>query len=56
MMIKLYIGNDVLELFADEGKCVMTDIFFPSEPFTKLTIYHSGNLLSGSFTELKRIW
>jgi len=56
IQMSVYIDHASVELFADEGKCVMTDIFFPSEPFTKLTIYHSGNLLSGSFTELKRIW
>jgi fructan beta-fructosidase len=56
ILMSVYLDHASVELFADDGKCVMTDICFPSEPFTKLTIHHSGNLLSGSFTELSSIW
>jgi fructan beta-fructosidase len=56
ILMSVYLDHASVELFADDGKCVMTDICFPSEPFTKLTIHHSGNLLSGSFTELGHIW
>ena len=48
-----------LELFADGGKTVMTEIFFPDEPFTKISL-RSGKkgikVRSGKVTNLKSIW
>lgn len=55
----LYIDKSSVELFADDGSVVMTDIFFPGEPFTKLrTFENSGTsvLQSGKLYQLKSIW
>jgi len=52
----IYLDHASVELFADGGQCVMTDIFFPSVPFTHM--YISGNVIlkRGSSSTLKRIW
>lgn len=55
----IYIDHSSVELFADDGRCVMTDIFFPSEPFTKVEIVTESNdlqLVNGKVTNLKSIW
>ena len=55
----IYIDHSSVELFADGGRCVMTDIFFPSEPFTKVEIVTESNdlhLVNGKVTSLKSIW
>jgi len=49
----IYLDHASVELFADRGQCVMTEIFFPSEPFQTIQIL--GNkieLLSGNITAL----
>ena len=48
-----------VELFADNGKTVMTEIFFPDEKFTKLRLIPNKGqikLTGGKITELKSIW
>ncbi len=48
-----------VELFADEGATVLTDIFFPSAPFDRLALRAEGGevtLLDGKVTELQTIW
>ncbi|MBW3545422.1 MAG: GH32 C-terminal domain-containing protein, partial [Bacteroidetes bacterium] len=48
-----------VELFADGGKTVMTDIFFPDEPFTNIKLRSEGgqlNLKSGQLNSIKSIW
>lgn len=58
--IKLHILLDVasVELFADDGLTVMTDIFFPTEDFTKISLFadKKAKLISGEVSDLKRIW
>ncbi len=59
--IKLHLFFDVAsaELFADDGATVMTEIFFPTEDFTKLSlIVEEGavDIKSGTVYELKGIW
>lgn len=47
------------ELFADGGLTVMTDTFFPSNPFDRMKIYARGGkvtLLGGSVARLDGIW
>jgi fructan beta-fructosidase len=47
------------ELFADDGATVLTDIFFPSEPFDRLVLGAEGGsftLRAGEVTELRTIW
>ncbi|MFT6811376.1 MAG: fructan beta-fructosidase [Saprospiraceae bacterium] len=55
----IYLDMSSIELFADGGKCVMTEIFFPSEPFNKVEIITEANyveLVDGRITPLKGIW
>jgi fructan beta-fructosidase len=59
--IILHIFADVasVELFAQHGKVVMTEIFFPSEEFTRMRIFgHNEHvqLISGTVYGLKSIW
>ncbi len=59
--VKMHILTDVasVELFADDGSVVITDIFFPEEDFNQLTLYSEGGavqLASGSVTALQSIW
>ncbi|WP_116125510.1 glycoside hydrolase family 32 protein [Lewinella sp. IMCC34183] len=46
------------ELFADGGATVMTEIFFPSTPFDRISVYHgtSTRVLGGTGYPLQRIW
>lgn len=55
----LYFDAASVELFADEGSTMLTGIFFPSQPFTKVYLY-SGNaevkLTQGKFYGLNKIF
>ncbi len=56
--VRLLIYLDVasIELFADDGRTVMTDIFFPKKPFNTVSVLASEsdvNLKFGTFTKLK---
>jgi fructan beta-fructosidase len=58
--LKLHLIIDVasIELFADDGQVVITDIFFPDDPFSQVTIFsHGGSakLTSGKITHLSSI-
>ena len=44
------------ELFADDGQTVLTDIFFPTEDFTKAELVFDGKLIKADFNEMKRVW
>lgn len=55
----IYLDYSSVELFADGGRRVMTDIFFPKKPYYKIEILSNLNgvqLNNGSITELNRIW
>ncbi len=55
----IYLDHASVELFADEGQCVMTDIFFPQSPFNQIEVIAEGTtaeLLSGQIIPLNRIW
>ncbi len=60
--IRLHVYFDVAsaELFADNGATVMTDIFFPNEPFNRLRLFSTGQqpaeLRQARFFELASIW
>jgi fructan beta-fructosidase len=56
--LTLIIDDASVELFADNGLSVMTQIFFPNARFTNLTIQSDDNLLIKSlqFNEMKSIW
>ncbi len=55
----LYLDHSSIELFADQGRTTMTDIFFPNELFSKIQIIADHNpveLLSGTISKLKKTW
>jgi len=57
--VKLLVDVASVELFADNGKTVMTEIFFPDEKFTRLRLIPNKGQLklnAGTVTELKSIW
>lgn len=58
MDVMLYIDNSSVELFADHGLSVMTEIFFPNSLLSDITIHTSGDfkLKTLKFSPLKRIW
>lgn len=58
MPINIWLDRSSVEVFADNGTVVMTDLFFPSEGWTSLT-FQSGQeavLVEGSVYELRSIW
>jgi fructan beta-fructosidase len=55
----LVFDKSSVELFADDGRSVMTDIFFPNEDFTEMHLYienGSVEFKGGVVHELKSIW
>lgn len=58
MDISLVIDVSSVELFADDGLSVMTEIFFPSKPYDKITIASPDELLLNkiTYTALNSIW
>lgn len=58
--IKLHVFFDAasVELFADDGATVMTDIFFPTENFNQLSLFSEGGevKIKGTIYELNDIW
>ncbi len=57
MNLALVIDISSVELFADDGLTVMTEIFFPDKPFDKINI-HSNNMKVNSleYIVMKSIW
>ena len=52
----IYVDVSSVELIADDGETVITDIFFPKEDFTKMTLFGdngTANLTSGQLWKLK---
>jgi fructan beta-fructosidase len=58
MNLTLYIDVSSVELFADDGLSVMTEIFFPNTPFQQLNIISSEGVTIKKlkYTSLKSIW
>ncbi|MCJ8167303.1 glycoside hydrolase family 32 protein [Pontibacter sp. E15-1] len=57
--LRLVVDVASVELFADNGKTVMTDVFFPDDKFTKVSIIADKGevkLKSGTLTEVKSIY
>ncbi len=50
----IYLDHSSIELFADNGQCVMTEIFFPTQPFDNIEII--GDMLSGKIAKINSIW
>ena len=59
-MIKIQLLVDLAsaELFADNGKTVLTDIFFPNEDYSKLKLYtnHDSKIKAAKVYTLQPIW
>ena len=58
LKLHLFFDKASAEMFVDDGEVVMTDIFFPTEDFTKFKFYGNGEVF---FTQskawnLKSIW
>ncbi len=58
MNLSLIMDESSIELFADDGLSVMTEIFFPDKSFNNMTMHTSDKVLTGkwSYTKYKSIW
>ena len=59
MKLRVYFDVASSELFVDDGAFVMTDIFFPSEDFTRLGLYAAKGkvrMTGGEAFGIDRIW
>lgn len=56
--LTLIIDNASVELFADKGLSVMTEVFFPTVPFSHISIQSSDDFKINTlqFSKLKSIW
>jgi fructan beta-fructosidase len=57
--MRLYLDHNSVELFAEEGRTVMTELFFPTELLTQLSVFAEGGaveLSEGTIYPLERIW
>ncbi|MFA9392743.1 MAG: glycoside hydrolase family 32 protein [Prolixibacteraceae bacterium] len=59
--IKLQVLLDVasIEIFYNDGECVMTDIFFPTQPFNQIELVSTGaglTIENASVYQLNSIW
>lgn len=60
-ILRLHLFFDLasVELFADDGAVVMTDIYFPSQPFSQINVFSEGEevfLKGGKLFQLNQIW
>lgn len=59
LIMHLFIDRSSVELFADDGSVVMTDIFFPVSEFNSVKIFQDPGakaLQNGKLNTLKSIW
>lgn len=58
LKLHLFFDKASAEMFADDGEIVMTDIFFPTEDFTKFKIYSDEKVFFANTKawHLKSIW
>ena len=59
MKLHLFVDASSVELFADEGRLVMTTLVFPTEKFTRLKMFSKGADVLLNKSELhgiERIW
>ncbi|RME68471.1 MAG: glycoside hydrolase family 32 protein [Alphaproteobacteria bacterium] len=57
--MRLILDVASVELFADDGETVMTEIFFPSQPFTRVSFFAEDGAVSagdGTIHALQGIW
>ncbi|MEO1805393.1 MAG: glycoside hydrolase family 32 protein [Bacteroidota bacterium] len=59
LALRIFIDWSSVEVFAEEGKVVMTETVFPNENFSSIAVFSEGGILSGIKGRaygLKRIW
>jgi fructan beta-fructosidase len=58
MNISIIIDDSSVELFADDGLTVMTEIFFPDAPYNQISFQSADNITIKKikFTKLNNIW
>lgn len=59
MKMHLFFDVSSVELFADDGSVVLTDLFFPAQPFSSIILFCEGGeieLKKAQMWELKGIW
>ncbi len=57
--LRLFFDVASVELFADDGATVLTDIFFPNAPFDRIALYAKGGkvrVVGGVVSRLRSIW
>src|SRR5690606_36489734 len=57
--VRIFVDEASVEVFVDNGKLVLTDIVFPTEPYNKVELYstHGTFKLDGAeIWSLKSIW
>ncbi len=54
--LNIWLDLSSIEIFIDDGSKIFTEIFFPSEPYTKLEILNYENLSSSFMYSLESIW
>ena len=58
IQLHLFVDASSVELFADNGLTVMTDIFFPNQTMNKISIRSANGikLKELSYSKMERIW
>ncbi len=58
MSTRIILDESSIEFFADLGEVVLTDLFFPSTPYSRMTFKtpHGAVLAEGTFYQMKSIW
>jgi fructan beta-fructosidase len=59
LSMRVFIDATSIEVFVEDGKLAMTDLFFPNEDYKRLTLFSSEGkteLLRAEVFELKSIW
>ncbi|WP_163712752.1 glycoside hydrolase family 32 protein [Mangrovibacterium lignilyticum] len=57
--LEIFVDAASMEIFVDDGELVMTEIFFSTKPFTKLTVFSNGSpltLTKSEFVDVNSIW
>ena len=58
VQFRVIVDNSSIELFAQDGTVLLTDLFFPSEPFQKVELFSedgTSKLLAAQFYNLETI-
>ncbi|TAE96939.1 MAG: glycoside hydrolase family 32 protein [Runella slithyformis] len=59
LVVRALIDNSSVEVFVDNGRIAFTDLFFPNQDFTQLTLFAKGgsaHLAQVKVYELRSIW